>query len=381
LNNETHPVKKTGWAFWLTVLAISAIFMLIHESGQRSDTQHVDRSSDIRQPDEGHPSVTGISQAPKLISDNQGKTGSITVPFSRLIKTDPVNDILVDPRGITWVATEKGLCSIKDDQVTFYSLEDGSFPFPQAESLAYDGKILWVGTMHGLCAQNEAGRFVRSELSNTLPSQIIWSLAWDGTTLWAGTQNGAAFLKPGGTFQPINEDNTNGGLRNNWCRKIARLSSWFVAAHDRGLSIWNINFPASNPELWKNIDHARSAITRPITDLAFDGRHVWLSTARGVLQLTTPAEHFFSEFIPNLVSFSKIHGLPSNRVNSIIAHRSAIWAGTDDGLVRIKDEKILLVSSSTGLSQNCIRKLASSGDILWIGTDKGIQFINTAMVD
>lgn len=381
MKNETTPTKKNSWAFWLGILAISVLFIMIKESDRSTEVLHSKQVPDTTLNDNSNPTVTGISQAPRLISDNLSTTGSITVPFSRLIKTAPVNDILVDPRGVTWAATENGLCSIRDDQVYFHSLEDGSFPFAQAQCLAHDGKTLWVGTMYGLCMQTESGRFVRSEHSDSLPSQIIWSLAWDGTTLWAGTQNGAAFLKPGSKFQSINEENTNGGLRNNWCRKITRLSSWFVAAHDRGLSIWNINFPASNPELWKNIDHARSAIARPITDLAFDGRNVWLATARGVLLLTTPAENFFSEFNPGLVSYSKLQGLPSNRVNSIIAHRNAIWAGTYNGLARIKDERILLVSESTGLSQSGIRKLASSGDILWIGTDKGIQFINTAMVD
>ena len=82
-----------------------------------------------------------------------------------------------------------------------------------------------------------------------------------------------------------------------------------------------------------------------------------------------------------MVSFSRIHGLPDNRVNTIIAHREAIWTGTDEGLARIKNERINLITASSGDFSPRIRKLAASGDILWIGTDKGVQFINTAMVD
>ncbi len=373
--------RNSGWLFWATDLVVSIAFLLIKESAVSPDAPQQGANTESGQTADGTAPGTGISEAPKLISDNKEPASNKAVPFSRLFKTPPVNDLLIDPRGITWVATEEGICSIREDAVKSFSIADGSFPFPQAESLAYDGKNLWAGTLYGLCLQNDSGRFVRSELSDSLPSQIIWNLNWDGATIWAGTQNGIAFMKPGSGFQTINETNTNGGLRNNWCRKIARPATWLMAAHDRGLSIWNINFPASNPELWKNIDHARAAISRPITDMAFDGKNMWLGTARGVLLLTTPVERFFNEFNPSLVSFSSIHGLPANRVNSIIAHRNAIWVGTDEGLARIKEDKIQLIAASSGDSPSGIRKLTASGDILWIGTNKGVQFLNTAMVE
>lgn len=354
---------------------------MIKESDNRPGIVKSGSEASSGAPAENAEPATSINEAPKLISDSKEAPGALTIPFSRIYKTAPVNDILFDPKGRIWIAHEAGLSSIQDELIRHYSIEEGSFPFAHAECLAYDGKTLWVGTLSGLCQQNESGRFVRSDLSDSLPSQIIWSLQWDGTTIWAGTQKGAAFMKPGNNFQTIDEANTNSGLRDNWCHKIARFSSWFVAAHDRGLSIWNINFPASNPELWKNVDHARSVISRPITDMAFDGRNLWLGTARGVLMLSTPIDRFFNDFVPNLVSFSRIHGLPANRVNAIIAHRGAIWIGTDEGLARIKDERIQLITASSGDFSQRVRKLAASGDILWIGTDKGVQFINTAMVD
>ena len=378
------PGKKSrsfAWLFWAIVLLIAVVFLAIQESGRHEEQAAPDATGNAGLiPEQAEP-ATGISEATKLISDSKENTSNLAVPFSRIFRTPAVNDILVDPKGRVWVAHEGGVSSIIEDKVQLYSINEGSFPYAQASSLAFDGKTVWVGTLAGLCRQNESGRFVRADQSDSLPSQLIWSLKWDGTTLWAGTQNGTAFLKPGSQFQTINEHNTNGGLLNNWCRHIARFSTWFVAAHDRGLSIWNINFPASNPELWKNVDHARSVISRPITDMAFDGKHLWLSCARGVLMLSTPAESFFNNFMPNMVSFSRIHGLPDNRVNTIIAHREAIWTGTDEGLARIKNERINLITASSGDFSPRIRKLAASGDILWIGTDKGVQFINTAMVD
>lgn len=381
--NTTNAIapRNAAWLFWLTVAVIAVVFMVIQDKGDNSNQPAPDQESVAGQVPEQAEPATSISEASKLITDSREITGTLTVPFSKVFHTPPVNDILVDPKGRVWVAHESGIGCIYEERLQNYSINEGSFPYQQAGCLAYDGKSIWAGTLSGLCIQNESGRFVRSELSETLPSQVIWSIKWDGTTLWAGTQNGAAFMKPGSGFQTINEQNTNGGLRNNWCRHIDRAGGWFIVAHDRGLSVWNINFPASNPELWKNIDHAKSAISRPITDLAFDGRHIWLSTARGALMLSTPVERFFNDFMPNVVSYSRIHGLPGNRVNTLIAHRGAIWIGTDEGLARIKNERIQLITASSGDFSPHIRKLTASGDILWIGTDRGAQFINTAMVD
>jgi hypothetical protein len=167
----------------------------------------------------------------------------------------------------------------------------------------------------------------------------------------------------------------------NWCQRVFRMENWFVVAHDSGISLWNTSFPAANPEWWKNIDHARAGLIRPVTDLAFDGKYLWLSTPRGVLHLTTPVNRFFSDFVPNLVSYSRVHGLPADRINSMIHHRGALWLATNAGIARIKNEQIQLISPESGNFARRIRKLAASGDLLWLGTDSAIQFINTAMVD
>ncbi|NCB38051.1 MAG: hypothetical protein EOM80_04710 [Erysipelotrichia bacterium] len=372
--------KNSSLTFWIVTIVVAISFLLINESKSpvappSTETENMPLEKGIET------SAIDTGEAPKRISDTHDAEGKLLIPFSRVFKTGSVNDLFVDPRGRLWAATEDGISTLENELLTNYSINDGTFPFEQAECLTHDGKQMWIGTLFGLCCRNESGKFVRADSSDTLPSQIIYDLLWDGTTIWVGTQKGIAFKAPSGNFQTVDEHTTNGGLRNNWCKNIARFSNWLVAAHDKGISIWNTSFPASNPELWKNIDNARSAISRPVTGLVFDGKNLWISTAHGVLLLTTPIEKFFSEFVPNLVSYSKIHGLPTNRVNAMISHKGNIWIGTDEGLARIKNERIQLISPSSGNYTRNIRQFAASGDILWIGTDKGIQFINTAMVD
>jgi len=370
--------KNTGNAFWLTVLLVALVFYVINESKTHSPPP---QDQSISQNQSDTTAAVAMDLAPRRISDTRDPSATLKVPFSNPIKTSAVNDLLVDPSGTVWAATEAGITSVQNDKVTHYSLVDGTFPFPQAECLAHDGKQLWVGTLFGLCQKTQNNRFVRADVSESLPSQIIWDLTTDGTTLWAGTQKGAAFLNKEGAFTTIDEKSSNSGLRQNWCKQIFRMGSWFVAAHDKGISLWNTSFPAANPEWWKNIDHARAGFTRPVSDIAFDGKYLWLSTPHGVLHLTTPVDRFFSDFVPNLVSYSRIHGLPADCISSIISHKDSLWLATEEGLARINKELIQLISPESGNFARRIRKLASSGDLLWLGTDNGIQFINTAMVD
>jgi len=370
--------KSAGGAFWLTLFVIALVFYFMNESKKSASSRREDSISK-RQTDT--PGTPPADIAPRKFSDSAGSSTALHIPFSRPVESAAVNDLLIDPSGTLWAATEAGITSIRNDLVTHYRLAEGTFPFPQAQCLAHDGQRLWVGTLFGLCVFNENRRFVRAEASAGLPSQMIWDLTSDGKTLWAGTQNGAAFLDQDDNFVVIDSASTNSGLRQDWCQRVFRVENWFVVAHDSGISLWNTGFPAANPEWWKNIDHARAGLTRPVTDFAFDGKQLWLSTPRGVLHLTTPVSRFFSDFVPNLVSYSRVHGLPADRINSMIHHRGALWVATNEGLARIKNEHIQLISPESGNFARHIRKIAASGDLLWLGTDSGIQFINTAMVD
>lgn len=72
-------------------------------------------------------------------------------------------------------------------------------------------------------------------------------------------------------------------------------------------------------------------------------------------------------------------GLPSNRVSSLAASGSAIWAGTDNGLVRVrqKDDSYELrrFGESFGLGSQNILALAvqQSTRTLWVGTSAGVS--------
>jgi ligand-binding sensor domain-containing protein len=307
---------------------------------------------------------------------------SIQLPFTQLFETGRVNDMETDLDGNLWVATENGITSISSDRNTIkhYSLKDGTFPFAQASSLAFDGKTLWVGSLFGLCKLSKSKLFVTAEESSLLPSEIIWDLYWDKNTLWISTQKGVAFITNNGEPQTLNHESTNKALKNDWCKGIAKIKHWFIVSHDSGISLWNTSYPASNPDIWRNISIETTNLPRSINALAVDESYLWLATSNGLFQLSVPVEKFFNESLNKFSSLTKLNGLASNNINSIIHHKDAIWAGTSEGLAQIKNGRVQMVYPSFGEFYKEIRKLHAMGDILWLGTENGVQFINTAMV-
>lgn len=368
--------------FWGVVIIIAYTFFQLNESSESSREKllspiiHTGNKTNELQQETSDLQV--ITHSKGALSNQRTV---ISVPWSAIVSTSRVNDVKIGPSGKLWAATEDGLISIFNDSVVYFKQSLGNFPAPQAECLAFGNKKLWIGTLFGLFSINSSGILKHEDIDNQLSNNTIWSLDFGNQLLWIGTQNGLSFMSKEHKFTDVNPQNTNNGLRNAWCQKVKRYNEWVVVSHDNGISIWNTSFPASNPRIWRNIDAIKAEIPRPITDIAFDGAYLWFSTNKGIFKLTTTFSELFSGHNPNFTRYTDVHGLPSNRVNSIIAMKDSLWLGTDSGLARIHEDEISKIQPSNGPSSPKIRAMSASGDILWIGTDKGLYYMNTAMVD
>lgn len=302
------------------------------------------------------------------------------IPVSNIITTAPINDIKKDKSGRIWIATEKGVYSLENNEITEYSNNNGRFPFPQAECIECDNNTIYVGSLYGLC-KFKSNKFYEVTSEYTLPSKVLWDIKWDGSNIWLATQKGCAFTNSEGKSAILDTTSTNNGLKDSWCINILRFSDWLAISHDKGISLWNINFPAANPRAWKNIEHAKNQISRPIQDMVFDGKNLWFATTKGLMFLTTPIDDMFNKFSSEMICYTEIHGLPSNNVTTLAAHKNIIWIGTDKGLGLFKNGQLQTITSINGEKVEGIRKLYINGDMLWIGSNRGLQFINTAMVE
>lgn len=378
-NPKSNQLVNSNFFFWLLIFVIAYAFFVINKKSvipvNSPKSKKVFNSKSLTNNNLKTP-VIGHS---KLGLNNQKSV--VSVPWSQLFKTAPVNDIKVDPKGKLWAATESGLVSILNDKVTYYQQKLGSFPVPQAECLAFGGNKLWIGSLFGLFSINSDGILHNEDVDNKLSSHIIWSLCFDTQKLWVGTQNGLALLGKDKKIIEFNKTNTNAGLRSSWCQHLKKFGPWMIISHDKGISIWNMMFPASNNGAWKNIDAFKAGIALPITGIEYDGKTLWLSTNKGILKMPSSLENLFANKVANFINYTTIHGIPSDFVNSIVLINDSLWAGTDSGLVRIKGDEITKIQPLQNNEIFEIRSMTSSGDILWIGTNKGLYYLNTAMVN
>ncbi len=396
-----YNIKKTATTVFVTILVIAILIFIVKSTSRKKNenlliSQY--KSFTINE-QQKHKTIDNIKQ---ISSDNR-RLKNISIAFSQKIPTPPVNDIKIDQFKRVWFATEKGVYKLENDELIAFTVENGKYPFPQAGTIESDGKNLWVGSLFGICRYDESGRFINETSKFSLPSNVIWDILWDGEQLWISTQKGIIFFKSikidniingiktensddKNLTRIINNTTTNNGLRSSWCTKIARYYNWLAITHDNGLSLLNLSFPAADPRSWKNIDHTKSSISRPIRDIAFDNKNIWIGTPTGLMMLNKPLKDFDSNFSTEMVSFSELHGLPSNCINSMVFYKNTIWIGTSNGLARVRNNHIQTISDISGKKPENIRKIAIQGDgdnltLLWIGTNNGVQFINTQMAD
>jgi len=355
--------------------------------------------------------------------------------------------LLVSRDGSLWIGTEGGgLLRYRDGVFRAYGAADGlSDEFVRA--LFEDrGGTIWVGTDNGLLRFAQ-GRLTRVDGSGTIPNIAVHAIAedhlgclWVGGsrllrlcsrsvrefhlqgggslnrvksiletpdgTVWVGTVSGLNRLRPGarrfervpGITQTVRvlRQTSDGSL---W---VGTIGQGMLRFNDG--KITSITAPDSLPS---------NTVLNVFED---DEKNIWIGTQAGMLRLTrTPvrivplpqsADSDFGTLYEDrdgtlwVVSTHVFQvrdgvarpwsypGLEPLHARNIFRDRSgALWIGTDgDGLIRIRDGRILRLTVSDGLVNNFIRAMMQSRDgSMWFGTDEGVshwvanRFVNYTM--
>lgn len=79
---------------------------------------------------------------------------------------------------------------------------------------------------------------------------------------------------------------------------------------------------------------------------------------------------------------NSIRGLPNNRIASLFMDREgSVWAGTNAGLLRLRDAPFTMLDSEHRLSDDYVRALAQAKDgTVWVGTSRGLNRIRAGEV-
>jgi signal transduction histidine kinase/ligand-binding sensor domain-containing protein len=231
--------------------------------------------------------------------------------------------------GTLWIGTDRGLATWRDGRLR--ARPDLSSVEVRALAEDPDG-TLWVATGGGLL-RLRGGRAARLGAADGLPSPHCRHLLVDHAgALWVGTDNGLARLDPRieGTAG-ITVYRAADGLGDDYVRALAEDAdgSLWVGTETEGL----VRFRAGD-------DAAGGAAT----------------TKRGRWE-----------------RFRAAQGLVNDFVRSIFADREGnLWVGTNGGLNRFREGKVVPWGELEGLSHEFARAVFEDRDgVLWVGTDGG----------
>ncbi len=355
--------------------------------------------------------------------------------------------LLVSRDGSLWIGTEGGgLVRYQHGEFRAYGAGDGlSDEFVRA--LFEDrGGTIWVGTDNGLLRFAQ-GRIVRVDGSGEIPTIAVHAIAQDHLgCLWVGGSRllrlcrGSArdyHLQGGGSLNRVKSilETRDGTI---WVGTVSGLNRLRPGARhfERVAGITQtvrVLRQTSDGSLWVGtigqgmlrLRNGRFTSTTAPDSLPSntvlnvfedDEKNIWIGTQAGMLRLTrTPVRivplpqaadsdfgtlyedrdgtlwvvstHVFQVRDDVAVPWSYPKLEPLHARNIFRDRSGALWIGTDgDGLIRIRDGKILRLTVNDGLVNNFIRVITQGRDgSMWFGTDEGVshwighRFVNYRM--
>lgn len=301
-----------------------------------------------------------------LLEDQDGTVwvgtdnGLLRYAHGRLVREDGREDIPAlavhaiarDSQGGLWVGGSK-LLRIYDGHVRVYSLPGGG-SLNRVKSIlqSRDGTV-WVGTVSGL-RRMRAGATQFERVPGINQTVRVLRQTSDGT-LWIGTiGQGILRLRDG------------------------RFTSMVAPARLPSNTVLNL-FEDDEKNIWIGTQAGMLRLTRtpvriiPLPQAADSDYGTLYQTPDGVLWVVSTHVFQVIHGVARRWSYPRIEPL---RARSIFRDRSGgLWIGTDgDGLIRIRDGKILRLTTRDGLVNNFIRVMAQSRDgSMWFGTDEGVS--------
>ena len=264
-----------------------------------------------------------------LLHIHEGRTDLFT-PAEGL-SDGSVNALFEDREGNIWVATDDGLDRFRDFAVPTISIQQGLSSRGIASILTARDGSLWVGASDGL------NRWINGQIKvyrkdSGLPDKAHALFQDASGTMWVGTQSGIAFLSsdrfvpvasvPYGIVYSFTDDSAG----NVW------------VSHQKGLLHL---FGARVVEL---IPWARLGRTEPAFALLHDAGQggLWLGFLGGGVAYFKDGQL--------RASYASAEGLGQGMVRDFyIDGNGTLWTATEGGLSRIKDGRVLTLTSQNGL--------------------------------
>lgn len=312
------------------------------------------------------------------------------------IAKSKIHDIMFDRQGNLWLGIfQKGpYMATLDNANTIMSL--GYNPFtpslhtgtePVLCAMQSADGAMWIGTDgDGIYTAEKPGEPFRHLSPAASGASVVLTFFQDSRgTIWAGNYlNGLTRYNPSkGSFEPIALPlEGNSGAKVKEVNTIAEApdSKLWLGTNGNGICVYD---PASG-KITKYYTHnplgspETQLLGNAIHAILFDGNGtVWIGTSDAGLSALNLLNGTFKHFNTSNMRLS------NNCVLSLCQDASgAVWAGTQMGLNRIRNNHTQIFNTTHGLSDNLVYGIvADSNCHLWLSTGKGISGLNTETLE
>ena len=304
-----------------------------------------------------------------LVHIHQGKTDV----FSEIdgLSGDTVTGLLEDREGDVWAVTSNGIDRFREYVVSNFSTKQGLSSTKSVAIVgAKDGSV-WVATYNGLNRWKDGRISVVNRIGSTqdprTPKGAPYSLFEDSERrIWVSTVQEFGYLE-NNRFVQVRD--VHGGRITSMTEAPAG-HLWLAKEEDGLLHLFQGRVVEKFP--WTALGHKDDG--RVV--LADPSQHgIWLGFSAGGIS------YFADGAIRK--SYSVADGLGAGRVNRLrFGPRGALWAATENGLSRIKDDHITTLTNKNGLPCDKVHWTIDDADhFVWVYTACGLARIARTELD
>ena len=285
-----------------------------------------------------------------------------TIKFKEGFNSSSVYKIYSDADTL-WLAVGKGLIKIVNNQLKYFTVDDGLISNYIRDIVRVSPDELWIATWNGISILKN-GKF--SEFKLLEKQTYVLNILPDSNTIWIATGGKGLYKYENDS---ISSYTTSNGLASNSFTELTKgIDNDIWLGSGMGLT---------------NLGNGSTLIINDKNGLDFQDIDCLFTDREGILWVGTNGGGLYKFAGKLITTYNVKSGLSSNLVMAIQKGQDkSTWIGTyDKGISHIIEDTIVRIENKNGLINNTIWALAIDGeDNLWAGTNRGISRITKSEI-